>query len=1661
MGSGLLAAIGARGRMRALRVVAGLALALGAALVAALALASAPASAQETNRVLLYTGTTGFRHADAINLGRPVVQTALEAAGYAVDWEDCDNNGAGANNCNNADKNPRIFTDANLARYDAILLFNASAAWADGGRPGPLWNADQRAAIIRFVQQGGGIAANHNATDMAAGAVSWDWWDGGANSAVGSLMKGHAATDTNNVAQVEVADRHHLSTKDLPDRYGFGDEHYNFARSVRGTHHVLATLDERTYNPGAAPRPMGQDHPITWCKLYDGDNVNDGTGLNKLYNDGRVWVTGMGHFGSSYTANGGNNEIVKQIVGGVRWAAGEGKKSDCSGTVWSSFTRTTLVSDVNGPIGLDIAPDGKVYWSEIGPTQGFDSQGFIKMHDPTGGPNNKTTVATIPTRADHGNSEDGVLGMSLEPGFDLSNPEKRDVFVYYSPRNPAWPTTGNQIVVGYNQVSRFTLNEAGTAVEPNSERVILRVPKAKISGSPKGFDDGNPATVEPTDSGPGHVGGAGLDFDSEGNLYLGVGDDVSPNAGGHDRYAPMDYRAPERWDARKTSANTADLRGKVLRIRPLDNIPAGTVPEVDATYAIPAGNMFPVGMAQTRPEIYAMGFRQPFTIHTDAANPGNVVVGEYCHDNQTDGPKRAPAGVCEWNLVEGPSFQGWPFCMGDNSPVNTSWRWNYAANATTDSQYDCSLNQLPSDIDWAPAGQTAGAPTFDGLDTVPGPATPATIWRKYPGLQGQPVNAGLQSPADFGDLSAGGASPITGPVYRYDPETAQPGAFPPYYDGSWFIANRGDNGGFWKEVRLRKDNGKMLRVNDWVPTGQFGAPNNSFVIPTQFGPDGALYMARWSEGCCRNQLGAGTQTELVKVEFAVQDECLEDTQPPTVNHALAGRLQPGEATKYLQSATLTITAGDAGCAGVDTVEYRVGAGDFQPYSAPVEFDTPGDYTIEYRATDEFDNTSAVMTATFSVVEVDDDVAPTVAHTLSGVQDEDGHYYAPPTVSITATDEISPITSIEYRVNQVAEWTKTDYTGDVLTRALQAQFADAGFKYVEYRATDQAGNTSGIQTVSFSVVKRCTPGTDEFDGTALDSRWLRHTRNGGTPTTGTMAPTLASGQLTMKTNDLELDGSSGTTAGGPVNFIGQDLAALGNEWSVETQFTVMHTGGWQGVGLMVWQGDNNFFRSTITNNLNGSGGANPQRLIFLEQSKDNPTTAEGSRVQSSGNHNLPAGLNEPVTIRMRYSRAAGSNSVIAQYRIMAPETVANPDWVTFGATNATWINSGGLDLNPAGGPRRDSAGSRVGIYAGGNFPGSTGAFAYSGTPANVVVDYFRVTPDTASTCPDDDVEPPATTATLNPAQPGAGGTYNVPVEVDLAASDAGGVAATQYRVDDGDWTTGTTVRVRSEGRHTVQFRSEDQAGNLEVPEQVSFTIANLRDVFAAGTTWEPNDLSVSYGETVTWHFEDPPGAAHNVWLTPPGGTMELLSALSVPAGGDPVSYTFRKAGTWTFVCSLHDGMTGTVDVGNSPDPGPGPKPGGTPPKPGPGLQAPPPLPPPTATAAQLGKLPKTKLSSFLKKGLRISSKCESGLRGSVKVLLSRKEARKLRLKKATTLASKTVVCGANDTVAVRLKPSKRMKKALRKARKSVTVTVKIAMGSGSEATSSSRKLVLRK
>ena len=290
----------------------------------------------------IYTGTTGFRHADAINDGRPAVQTALEGARLRRSTGRTATTTAAARQLRQPEQEP-----AHLHRREPRALRrdrpSERVRHLERRRPpGPaVGRRPRRRDHPASSRTAAASPANHNATDMGAGIVTWDWWDGGnGNSAVGTTMNGHGATNQDNVApgpgRRPQPPRRRAT---CPTQYGFGDEHYNFARNVRGTHHVLATLDERTYTPGATP--MGQDHPITWCKLYDGDNVDDGTGdAEELQRrprlDHRRWATSA----PPTPRTAATTTSSSTIVGGVRWVAGEGRKSDCSGTVWSNFTRT-------------------------------------------------------------------------------------------------------------------------------------------------------------------------------------------------------------------------------------------------------------------------------------------------------------------------------------------------------------------------------------------------------------------------------------------------------------------------------------------------------------------------------------------------------------------------------------------------------------------------------------------------------------------------------------------------------------------------------------------------------------------------------------------------------------------------------------------------------------------------------------------------------------------------------------------------------------------------------------------------------------------------------------------------------------------------------------------------------------------------------------------------------------------------------------------------------------------------------------------------------------------------------------------------------------------------------------------------------------------------
>jgi cytochrome c len=688
-------------------------------------LSGAPASAHPgphgDAHVLIFTKTTQFRHTEAIEQGVPVLTAAFEAAGITSEHTE----------------DSSVFNDEALSHFDALVMFQAS---------GDPWNAAEKAALERYMQGGGGIVAIHNATDMRG---NYAWWD----SMIGSLMPGHAATGSSPglPGTVRVEDRRHPSTTHLPQRWNRADEWYNFSTNVRGTAHVLATMDETTYDPGG--NRMGYDHPISWCKPYDG---------------GRAWMTAMGHFGAHYTQE---PSLVQHILGGVKWAAGV-EAGDCGGTKWDQFERVPLDQNTSAPYAMDVAPDGRVFFTEL-------VRGQIRVYNPE--TRTTSTAVTLPV---YSGGEDGLLGIALDPNFGQNG----WLYVYRSPASSNDSDPANFV----NRLSRFTVG-SGSQIDPASEKVILQIPARRLPDE------------------PGHTGG-GLDFDAAGNLYLGVGDDVNPHSEPSGGYAPLSERDGTFHDSRATSANTNDLRGKILRI----------TPQADGTYTVPAGNMFPPGTEKTRPEIYAMGFRNPFRFSIDPQT-GTLGVADYAPDAGSDNPNRGPAGIVEWNVIKEPGFYGFPLCMGNNEPFRDV---DYRTNPVTVGAYFDCANPVNDSI------------RNTGLTQLP-PAKPPVMWYGY-------QRSSVPSVIPQG----GGLAPMGGPFYDYDPDLQSDTKFPASYDGKAFFYE-------WSRNKMYSviptENGDAVeKVNPFLPNTQFLAP-----IDSKFGPDGSMYVLDWGGGFGRDNPDSG------------------------------------------------------------------------------------------------------------------------------------------------------------------------------------------------------------------------------------------------------------------------------------------------------------------------------------------------------------------------------------------------------------------------------------------------------------------------------------------------------------------------------------------------------------------------------------------------------------------------------------------------------------------------------------------------------------------------------------------------------------------------------------------------------------------------------------
>ena len=1324
-----------------------------------------------------------------------------------------------------ATEDATAFTEENLSRFSAVVWLSTT---------GDVLNAEQQTAFENYIAAGGGYAGVHAAADTE---YDWPWY----NDLVGAYFKSHPQIQQ---ATVDVETKDHPATAGLPDRWTRTDEWYNYRTNPRTDVKVLASLDEESYDPGADA--MG-DHPIMWCHAQG---------------DGRSWYTGLGHTQQSYA----EPEFLSSLAGGIKYAAGLAPADCAPGSdpaeppVDADFDQITLAKGepVTGePIAIAVLPDRRVIHTAR------DGRVFLTTPEAT-----TSVAATIPV---YSHDEEGLQGVAIDPNFA----ENKWVYFYYAPplNTPAGDAPENGTAAdfapykGYNQLSRFKFTDEGT-IDLATEQQIMRVD---------------------TDRGICcHMGGE-IDFDGQGNLLLSTGDDTNPFAS--DGFTPIDERATRNpaFDARRTSANTNDLRGKLLRI---------TVGE-DGGYTVPDGNLFAPGTEKTRPEIYAMGFRNPFRFAVDRET-GWVYLGDYGPDAGAANPARGPGGMVEFNLIKEPGNFGWPLCVGDNVPYID---YDFATG-TSGAAFDCA----------APKNES---PHNTGLVDLP-PVQPA--WIPYDN----------NSVPEFG---SGSESPMGGPVYHFDPNLESATKFPEYYDGKNFAYEWGR--GWIKTIEVGA-NGERGAIEPFFDSMALSWPMN-----IEFGPDGSLYVLDYGD----TWFGGSDASAIYRIDYTKGNRTPQVTlkadktsgqEPLTVNFDPAG-------THDEDGGDLTYAWDFDGDGTTDATD-----------EGPVThtYDTIGQYHAKLSVTDESGLTGAASqvitvgntapTVTLELpanggffaygdqvpfkVTVSDPEDPTIDCSRVTVEyilghDSHGHPLSEASgcegVIETPADEGHGLDANVFGIVN-ASYTDTGAEGVPALTGSDESVLQPKLKQAEYytemngieivTADGASGgkrvghidngdwikfdpiNLTGVDGIGYRVSSGASGGTitvrkDAVDGPVVQTVAVPSTGGWDTYVDIPPAPVTdpgGSGPLYLVFSggfDVDAIQVDGEGVAGPAEP--QECQPFTPEAGYRALYdgTEASLSGWKqsGPGSFVQQDD----CSILT-----TGGMG---LLSFKEEFNAYSLKLDWKVAGDDNSGIFVGYPEPgddpwVAVNQGYEiqidatdavdRTTGSIYTFQAADIPARDGALKPpgQWnayeiVVVGQTIKVYLNGVLINDFTSTDPARDLTQGYFGIQNHGN--GDDVSFR------NVQIK--EIVDETA----------PVTTATFAPAGPTGWHPGTVPVQ--LAATDEGGqgVARIEYKLDGGQWTNYTgTVNVTGDGNHTLLYHAVDRAGNSEAQKAATIKIDGTKPTLMVAGVADGRIYGDAADLVFTWHAEDATSGVASVTGALDGETItsgRVVALYQLPLG----------------------------------------------------------------------------------------------------------------------------------------------------------------------------------
>jgi type 1 glutamine amidotransferase len=228
---------------------------------------SGTASAAPARKLLIFSETTGFRHA-SIEAGISAFRAMGQRLGMQVQ----------------ASEDSAVFTPAGLADVAAIVLLSNTTKRNDAATD--YFTPAQRAAFEAYVHRGGGVVGIHAATDSH---YHWPWY----GRMIGARFERHPQGTPTGV--IRIVDPRHPANATLPPSQRRTDEYYYFA-DYNPEMHLLATLD-----PASIGEADVNPNPISWAHEFEG---------------GRIFYTAMGHTPESFS----EPFFLRHVENGLKWA---------------------------------------------------------------------------------------------------------------------------------------------------------------------------------------------------------------------------------------------------------------------------------------------------------------------------------------------------------------------------------------------------------------------------------------------------------------------------------------------------------------------------------------------------------------------------------------------------------------------------------------------------------------------------------------------------------------------------------------------------------------------------------------------------------------------------------------------------------------------------------------------------------------------------------------------------------------------------------------------------------------------------------------------------------------------------------------------------------------------------------------------------------------------------------------------------------------------------------------------------------------------------------------------------------------------------------------------------------------------------------------------